>query len=107
MATRRPCLAGAALLAVVLTAGCFSDGGTQESKGIVSKEIDRDSYGDAWPFAVERGVLACEMGVMPTFTVNGNTLGLLDPDLSRRPWAEDATAVQARLVRDAAMKLCE
>lgn len=87
-------------MAVALV-GCSPD------KGFKTQDVERGDYGGDWPFAAESGVLACDPGNVPTFTADGNTVGLDDPDMTRPQWADDATAGQAARMRKEALTLCD
>ncbi len=102
---RRP---GPSAIIAALAASCLTMlGGCQPDNGFKTRTVDRDDFGSMWPFRADNGVLACEMGVSPTFTVNGNTVGLEQPDLTRRVWAADATQEQAAHMRQEALALCD
>lgn len=92
---------GLALMAASCLLGCSAD------KGFETRDIERADVGSAWPFAAGSGVLACEPGDVPTFTADGHSVGLADPDLTREPWAADATPEAAVRMRDAALALCD
>lgn len=51
--------------------------GRSEGEGLASNElrVSRDEFGDAWPFKVDEGVIACE-GLEYTFTADGRTYAL-------------------------------
>ncbi|MEZ5094504.1 hypothetical protein [Nocardioides sp.] len=104
-AVRIPAFLG---LALVLP-GCSSD------NGLATREVTRDGYGSTWPLTVDRAVLACEPGEVPTVTVKGRSFGLRETstDLPRgllRIWADDPATGQpmdpAPLLDDA-LALCD
>ncbi len=91
---------GSLLVMTLALAGCSPD------TGFKTRDAARGDFGEVWPFAADSGVLACEPGDSPTFTAGGNTVGLDDPDLTRRQWADDATADEAARMHDEALALC-
>ncbi len=40
------------------------------------KEINKDQFGERWPFTVDRGILRCEHGMYVTFENNGLIYGV-------------------------------
>lgn len=97
----KPRAVSLALACMVAFAGCSSD------KGFETRDVESGDFGADWPFVADSGVLACEPGDVPTFTAKGITVGLDDPDMSRRQWDDDATAEQAARMRDEALTLCD
>jgi hypothetical protein len=92
----------------------------EPDKGIKAREISRADYGDRWPLTVDSAVLACNMGVSLTVTVDAVTYGLdhgsstrppLGPDgvRKKRAWVDDPAARtegRSALRRDA-LALCD
>jgi len=89
------------VLAVLLVSACSSDNGFETAV------VSQSEFGDRWPFAADQGALACEPGRVPTFTVDGTTVGLDEPNLSSAAWASTATEATASAMRDEALKLCD
>lgn len=96
----KTCSSGLVLAALLLGA-CSSD------KGFETADVSRGEFGDRWPFAADQGTLACEPGRVPTFTFDGTTVGLDEPDLGGAAWAGTATEVTASAMRDEALELCD
>ena len=84
-----------------MASACSSD------RGFETADVSRSEFGDRWPFAADQGTLACEPGRVPTFTVDGTTVGLDGTNLSSAAWADTATEATASAMRDEALKLCD
>jgi hypothetical protein len=99
---------GATLVAVM---ACSPD------KGFKTRTVTADDYGDAWPLTVERAVIACEPGDVPTVTVDGRTFRLDDetPETAEpqlcRIWADSSAEKNGKkdmtVLREDALALCD
>lgn len=69
------------LFLVLLTwlAACTPD------KGFKTRDISRADYGDRWPLTVDAAVLACELGGIPTVTVDGRSYSLESANKEKVP----------------------
>jgi hypothetical protein len=120
MQRRRPVLVLVSVLVPVLVLLAVLATWDGPDKGIKAREISRADYGDRWPLTVDTAVLACNMGVSLTVTVDAVTYGLdhgsstrppLGPDgvRKKRAWVDDSTARtegRSALRRDA-LALCD
>ncbi len=51
---------------------------SKPAKPIRSAPVDKQHYGDDWPFTVEAGVIGCEDGLYPYFKAKGHTYKLTE-----------------------------
>lgn len=89
------------ILSAALLSACATD------KGFNTADVTPSDFEARWPFSADSGTLACEPGGVPTFTADGSTVRLDDPELSEAAWSDSATLDQVSFFRDEARSLCD